>query len=65
MLCIRFHYGGWFQRVGSTLSYLGGDIGESWIDLDKVSFLRSRGIWKITTRLTMSSGFIGCGHTWI
>lgn len=43
MLCIRFHYGGWFQRVVSTLSYFGGDIGESWIDLDKVSFFEIKG----------------------
>ena len=35
-MCIRFHYGGWFEQLGRHLHYLGGGIAEAWIDVDKL-----------------------------
>jgi hypothetical protein len=43
MLCIRFHFGGWFEKAGAHVHYLGGDIAESWIDVDKLSYFEIKG----------------------
>jgi len=43
MICIRFHYGGWFETVGANVYYLGGDIAKSWIDVDKLSYFEIKG----------------------
>lgn len=37
-MCIRFHFGGNFTNVGGSQFYIGGEIAESWIDVDKLSF---------------------------
>jgi hypothetical protein len=42
-MCIRFHFGGQFTFVGGSRFYVGGDIGESWIDVDKLSFFEIKG----------------------
>ncbi|CAD6248408.1 unnamed protein product [Miscanthus lutarioriparius] len=38
-MCIRFHFGGTFTTVGSGR----GDIAESWIDVDRLSFFEIKG----------------------
>ncbi|CAD6333900.1 unnamed protein product [Miscanthus lutarioriparius] len=42
-ICIRFHFGGTFTTVGGALFYVGGDIAESWIDVDRLSFFEIKG----------------------
>jgi hypothetical protein len=42
-ICIRFHFGGTFTRVGGALFYVGGDNAESWIDVDKLSYFEIKG----------------------
>ena len=42
-ICIRFHFGGQFTNVGGAQFYVGGDIAESWIDLDRLSFFEIKG----------------------
>jgi hypothetical protein len=42
-MCIRFHFGGSFTTVGGVKFYVGGDIAESWIELDKLSFFEIKG----------------------
>ncbi|CAA0818600.1 Unknown protein [Striga hermonthica] len=37
-ICIRFHYGGSFTTIGGSQFYVGGDIAESWIDMDRLSY---------------------------
>jgi hypothetical protein len=37
-ICIKFHFGGSFTSVGGAQFYVGGDIAESWIEVDKLSF---------------------------
>jgi hypothetical protein len=37
-ICIRFHYGGSFTTVEGAQFYVGGDIAESWIDMDRLSY---------------------------
>ena len=43
VICIRFHYGGWFEQLGCHLHYLGGGIAEAWIDVDKLSYFEIKG----------------------
>jgi hypothetical protein len=42
-IAIRFHFGGSFQSVSGHSWYVGGDIAESWIDVDKLSYFEIRG----------------------
>jgi hypothetical protein len=42
-MCIRFHFGGSFTRVGRNQYYVGGDLVECKIDLDKLSFFGIKG----------------------
>ena len=42
-IAIRFHYGGSFETANGQSVYVGGDIAESWIDVDKVSYFEIKG----------------------
>jgi len=42
-ICIKFHFGGSFTSVGGAQFYVGGDIAESWIEVDKLSFFEIKG----------------------
>jgi len=43
IICIRFHFGDSFETEGANMYYLGGDIAESWIDVDKLSYFEING----------------------
>jgi hypothetical protein len=42
-IAIRFHFGGSFVTVRGHVHYVGGDLGESWIDVDKLSYFEIKG----------------------
>ncbi|KAE8804787.1 hypothetical protein D1007_19203 [Hordeum vulgare] len=43
VLAVRFHFGGEFIRIGLSLDYVGGDIGMSEIERDKLSLPELKG----------------------
>jgi hypothetical protein len=45
---IRFHFGEAFDNIDGSLLYVDGDIAESWIDKDKLSFSEIKGDLAIT-----------------
>jgi hypothetical protein len=42
-LAVRFHFGGSFQSIDGLILYVGGDIGMSYIELDKISLHEIKG----------------------
>ena len=42
-LAVRFHFGGSFQSIDGLILYVGGDIGMSYIELDKISLPEIKG----------------------
>jgi len=59
-LAVRFHFGGSFQSIDGLILYVGGDIGMSYIELDKISLPEIKGhLDRITSKLIMLSGCIG------
>lgn len=42
-LAVRFHFGGCFHSIDGIILYVGGDIGTSYIELDKISLPEIKG----------------------
>ncbi|CAO2036270.1 unnamed protein product [Urochloa humidicola] len=42
-LAVWFHFGGYFQSIDGLILYVGGDIGMSYIELDKISLPEIKG----------------------
>ena len=42
-IAIRFHFGCYFHTANGHVHYVGGEIAESWIDVDKLSYFEIKG----------------------
>lgn len=43
-MCIRFHFWGTFVTLGHLRLYIGGDIEESWVELEELSLKQVKGL---------------------
>jgi hypothetical protein len=64
-IAIQFHFGCYFHTANGHVHYVGGEIAESWIDVDKLSYFEIKGHLGDHLTSKVSCGCIGCSLGWI